>query len=227
MSFHILLVEDEPNTAQMVRYYLAQEGWQVIWAGSGPAGYNQFQQHPPHLIILDLMLPGYDGFELCRRLRQQATLPILMLTARTTDTDKAIGLGIGADDYLTKPFSPIELIARVKALLRRSYEYNEPAKPPRPLGGPRLQCDPLRRLVTLDGQAVELTVKEFELLLVLLTNPGWVFTRAHLLEKVWGFQDEAGEDTVTVHLNNLRNKLGPDGASLIRTIRGVGYAYQE
>ncbi len=233
-SFRILLVEDESQTARMVRFYLEREGFAVDVAADGPTGEAAFRRQPPHLAILDIMLPApstgagvlFDGLELCRRIRQQSTAPILMLTARTEDTDKAIGLGIGADDYLTKPFSPTELIARVKALLRRAYQYNEPPRPAL-LGGPRLQLDPARRQVTLDGQPVELTPTEFELLHALMANPGWAFTRSHLLEKVWGYDDEAGEDTVTAHVSNLRRKLGPEGAPLIRTVRGVGYAYQE
>jgi DNA-binding response OmpR family regulator len=172
------------------------------------------------------MLPGFDGLELCRRIRQHSTLPILMLTARAEDTDKAIGLGIGADDYLTKPFSPTELIARVKALLRRAYQFSEQTQHPL-LGGPRLQLDPARRQVAMDGQSLHLTTTEFELLHVLMTNPGWAFTRNHLLQKVWGYDDESGEDTVTAHISNLRRKLGPEGARFVRTVHGVGYAYQE
>jgi DNA-binding response OmpR family regulator len=237
-SFHILLVEDESQTARMVRFYLEREGLAVVVAGDGPAGEVAFRRESPHLVILDLMLPApagrrapalgeaFDGLELCRRIRQASTVPILMLTARAEETDKAIGLGIGADDYLTKPFSPTELIARVKALLRRAYQYSEPPRPAR-LGGPRLQLDPARRQVTLDGRPVDLTPTEFDLLHVLMANPGWAFTRSHLLKKVWGYSDEAGEDTVTAHISNLRRKLGPEGADLIRTVRGVGYAYAE
>jgi len=223
---HILLVEDEPQTAQMVRFYLEREGFAVSTAGGGPAGEIAFRTEPPHLVILDLMLPGFDGLELCRRIRQTSTLPILMLTARAEDTDKAIGLGIGADDYVTKPFSPTELIARVKALLRRAYQFNEPPRPTL-LGGPRLQLDPARRQVMLDGNPLELTPTEFDLLQVLMTNPGWAFTRSHLLETVRGYDDAAGEDSITAHLSNLRRKLGPDSAHLIRTVRGAGYAYEE
>lgn len=233
-TFHILLVEDDRQTAQMVRFYLEQAGFALTVANSGPAGETAFRDQLPQLVILDIMLPGpvtglggpLDGLELCRRIRQQSAVPILMLTARAEDTDKAIGLGLGADDYLTKPFSPTELIARVKALLRRAYQYNDPT-PPRLLGGPRLQLDPARHAVTLDEKPLDLTPIEFDLLQILLANPGWAFTRAHLLEKVWGYSDEAGEETVTAHISNLRGKLGPSGARLIRTVRGLGYAYQE
>lgn len=222
---HILVVEDEPQTSRMARFYLEREGFVVSVAADGPSGEQYFRQHSPALIVLDIMLPGFDGLELCRRIRQHSALPILILTARAEDTDKAIGLGIGADDYLTKPFSPVEFIARIKALLRRAYHYNEPPRSTI-IGGPRLQLDTARRQVLLDAQLLELTPTEFDLLHVLMLNPGWTFTRSHLLEKVWGYEDEAGEDTVTTHMSNLRRKLG-EGAHLIRTVRGVGYAYQE
>ena len=178
------------------------------------------------MAILDIMLPGFDGLELCRRIRQKSTVPILMLTARSEDTDKAIGLGIGADDYLAKPFSPMELAARVKALLRRGYQYNEVEKPTI-LGGPRLQLDIDRHQVKLDGKLLKLTTTEFDLLQILVTHPGWVFTRSHLLEKVWGYSDPDGEKTVTAHISNLRQKLNDGGSQLIRTVHGKGYAYQE
>lgn len=225
-SLSILLVEDEPQTRQMVRFYLERDNFVVVAAGDGPSGEAAFRQHSPALAILDIMIPGFDGLELCRRIRQQSAVPILVLTARAEDTDKAIGLGIGADDYLTKPFSPTELLARVKALLRRAYQYNDPPRPTR-IGGPRLLLDPARRQVTLDHQPVELTPTEFDLLQVLMANPGWTFTRNHLLEKVWGYSDEAGEDTVTAHMSNLRRKLGVAGGQLIRTVRGAGYTYEE
>ncbi|MCL4531686.1 MAG: response regulator transcription factor, partial [Actinobacteria bacterium] len=184
-TFQILLVEDEPEAARMVRFYLEREGLAVATALDGPSGEDAFRREEPQLVLLDLMLPGFDGLELCRRIRQRSTVPVLMITARTEDTDKAIGLGIGADDYLTKPFSPTELVARVKALLRRAYQF---AEAPRPtlLGGPRLVLDPARRQVTLDGHPLDLTPTEFDLLRLLMGNPGWAFSRSHLLEKVWG-----------------------------------------
>jgi DNA-binding response OmpR family regulator len=225
-TFYILLIEDDPQTAQMVRFYLEREDFTVIVADDGPSGEESFRQYSPKLILLDIMLPGIDGLELCRRIRRQSAVPILMLTARIEDTDKAIGLGIGADDYLTKPFSPVELIARVKALLRRAYQYNDPPQPVF-LGGPRLRLDPARHIVTLDDRPIDLTPLEFDLLHILMANPGWAFARSHLLEKVWGYNDETGEETVTAHVSNLRRKLGPAGAALIRTVRGIGYAYQE
>ena len=227
MTFKILLVEDDTKTAVMVRFYLERENFTLFTAIDGSAGEKTFLQQQPDLAILDIMLPGaFDGLELCRRIRQNSTIPIIMLTARAEDTDKIIGLGIGADDYLTKPFSPTELIARVKALLRRSYHYSDlPA--PAILGGPRLKMDTNRRQVKFDEKIVELTPTEFNLLQILMGNPGWAFTRRHLLEEVWGYGDEAGEETVTAHISNLRQKLGTAGTQLISTKRGVGYAYQE
>ena len=225
-EYRILVVEDEQPAARMIGFYLEKEGFTIIYAPDGPSGEKVFLQQQPHLVVLDIMLPGFDGLELCRRIRQQSTAPILMLTARAEDTDKAIGLGIGADDYLTKPFSPMELVARIKAQLRRAYHFNEPPKT-RVLGGPRLKLDPARHIVTLDESPIDLTPLEFDLLYTLMANPGWAFRRSHLLQKVWGYQDEAGEEIVTAHVSNLRRKLGPDGAGLIRTIHGLGYMYQE
>jgi DNA-binding response OmpR family regulator len=226
MSFKILIVEDEQQTTRMVRYYLEHEGWTMVTASDGPMGEAAFHHEKPELVILDLMLPGFDGLELCRRIRQHSAVPILMLTARAEDNDKAIGLGIGADDYLTKPFSPTEFIARIKALLRRAYQYSDPPRPA-VLGGPRLLLDPVRHVVTFDGGLLDLTLTEYELLEILMANPGWAFTRSHLLEKVRGYDDKTGEETLTAHLSNLRRKLGVEGRALIRTVRGVGYAYSE
>lgn len=225
-TFSLLIVEDDSQTAQMVRLYLEQAGFVVGIAADGPSGEAVFRRQQPQLVVLDILLPGFDGLELCRRIRSSSMVPIFMLTARSEDIDKAIGLGIGADDYLAKPFSPTELVARVKALLRRAYHYNEPVRPPI-LGGPKLRLDSKSRHVLLDGQPIELTATEFDLLQVLMAHPGWVFTREHLLERIWGFADEAGEETITAHMSNIRRKLGPGGAFCLRTVRGVGYAYEE
>ncbi len=224
--YYILLVEDDPQTAKMVCFYLEREDFKVIVAKDGLSGEEAFGQHSPQLVLLDIMLPGIDGLELCSRIRRKSDVPILMLTARADDTDKAIGLGIGADDYLTKPFSPIELVARVKALLRRTYQYNDQPRPAL-LGGEHLRLDSKSRIVTLEGKPIDLTPIEFDLLHIMMANPGWTFSRSHLMEKVWGYIDGAGEETVTAHVSNLRRKLEPSGAELIRTVHGVGYAYQE
>ncbi|MCB0037170.1 MAG: response regulator transcription factor [Anaerolineales bacterium] len=227
-DYKILLVEDNQKMTAMVQLYLEQEGFKLLTAAAGPEGEALFMEETPQLAILDIMLPGFDGLELCRRIRQRSTAPILLLTARATDVDKAIGLGVGADDYLTKPFSPTELIARVKALLRRAYQYSDsPQSSTHLLGGPRLQLDPSRHTVTFDGASLDVTPLEFKLLEMLMKNEGWAFTRVHLLETVWGYEEGLGEETVTVHVSNLRQKLGEEGAQLIRTVRGVGYAYEE
>ncbi|MEM7030549.1 MAG: response regulator transcription factor [Chloroflexota bacterium] len=224
----LLIVEDEPQAAQMLEMYLEAAGYALVVAQDGPTGETLFNQVSPSLVVLDIMLPGFDGVELCRRIRANSTTPIIMLTARAQEVEKAVGLGAGADDYVTKPYSPLELIARIKAQLRRAYDYQEPINSnPTLLGGPRLLLDPNKHGVTLDGTPVVLTLLEFKVLEVLMTNPGWAFSRSHLLEKVWGYDEEAGEDTVTVHVSNLRKKLGSDGEILVKTIRGVGYAYQE
>lgn len=224
--YYILLVEDDPKTAEMVRFYLEREDFKVIIATDGLAGEEAFRKNSPQLVLLDIMLPEIDGLELCSRIRRKSTVPVLMLTARADDTDKAIGLGIGADDYLTKPFSPVELVARVKALLRRAYQYNDPPKQDS-LGGEHLRLDSARRTVTLDGNPIDLTPIEFDLLHILMANPGWTFSRNHLMEKVWDYVDGAGEETVTAHISNLRRKLEPSGTELIKTVHGVGYAYKE
>lgn len=232
----ILLVEDDQRMAQMVTLYLEQEGWDVVHIINGLDAVTQFGAINPSLLILDVMLPGLDGVEVCRRVRQQATVPILMLTARLSDVDKAVALGTGADDYLTKPFSTTELIARIRALLRRAYEFNQPdptsdlisaSATPRYLGGPRLRLFPEEHQVTFDGVRHDLTPLEFDILHLLMEAPGWVQTRAQILQTVWGYApDAAGEDTVTVHVNNMRRKLGEAG-TFIRTVRGVGYVYEE
>ncbi|MEM7347942.1 MAG: response regulator transcription factor, partial [Chloroflexota bacterium] len=200
----------------------------LVTAEDGPTGEALFRQADPSLVILDIMLPEFDGIELCKRIRATSITPIIMLTARVEEVEKAIGLGAGADDYVTKPYSPLELIARIKAQLRRAYDYQEPTSGNLALlGGPRLLLDPQKHEVMLDGSQVTLTLLEFRILEVLITNPGWAFSRNHLLEKIWGYDGESGEDTVTVHVSNLRKKLGTEPEMFIKTVRGVGYAYQE
>lgn len=224
----ILIVEDEPQAAQMLQMYLESEGYTLVVAPDGPTGEQLFQASSPSLAIVDVMLPGFDGLELCRRIREKSVMPIIMLTAQAEEIQKATGLAVGADDYVTKPYSPLELMARIKAQLRRAYDYQEPTNSgPTTLGGPRLLLDSNRHSVTLDGEALSLTVLEFKILETLMTNPGWVFSRSHLLEKVWGYEEESGEETVTVHVSNLRKKLGASADSLLQTVRGIGYIYQE
>jgi DNA-binding response OmpR family regulator len=217
MAGHVLLVEDEPSVGELVRGYLARDGWTVIWVRSGEEALVELDRHPVRIVILDIGLPGIDGFEVCRRLRSRSRVPILMLTARDEEPDRIIGLEIGADDYLMKPFSPRELVARMKAILRRA----EPQVDYDLLELGDVSLDRGTHDVTIDGRPVELTAKEFELLAYFLANPGAVLSRDVLLDRVWGVSYPGGTRTVDVHVAQLRRKLGRP--ELIRTLRGSGY----
>ena len=215
----LLLVEDDPSIGALVTAYLEQTGYRVAWARSGEEALSSFERVRPRLVILDIGLPGQDGFDVCRELRARSPVPVLMLTARDEEVDRVAGLEVGADDYVTKPFSPRELAARVKAVLRRT----EPAPPQRAV---RLELgdvvlDPDAREVTVAGAPVELTGKEFDLLAYLLENAGIVVSRDQLLDRVWGMSYAGGTRTVDVHVAQLRRKLGRPEA--IRTFRGSGY----
>ena len=215
----ILLVEDERPIADLVRLYLSRDGYGVHVEHDGVAGLAAARRMRPVACVLDIALPGMEGTEICRRLREDGDwTPVVFLTARDDEVDRILGLELGGDDYVTKPFSPRELVARVRALLRRA------AGPPdsgvKRLGP--LQLDPGRHEVTVDGAPLTLTPTEFELLAHLLGRPGRVFTREELLGAVWGYASPAGTRTVDVHVAQVRAKLGP-AATLIRTVRGVGY----
>jgi two-component system alkaline phosphatase synthesis response regulator PhoP/two-component system response regulator ResD len=217
----ILLVDDEPNIIELASMYLQQDGYRIISAEDGLAALDMAADENPALIVLDLMLPKLDGWEVCKQIRAASDTPILMLTARDEDIDKIVGLELGADDYMTKPFNPRELVARVKAILRRT-EARPPANDESPLHIANLQIDPARRTVTVDERRVNLRSKEFDLLLTLMENQGIVFSRDRLLEVVWGF-DFAGETrTVDVHVAHLRHKL-EGSLAIIETVWGVGY----
>ncbi|MBK9122157.1 MAG: response regulator transcription factor [Chloroflexi bacterium] len=220
MTETILIIDDEQRIIDLARMYLEQDGYLVKHETDGQAGFRHIVEHEPSLIVLDLMLPGMDGLEICRRVRAQSDVPIIMLTARSDDIDKIVGLELGADDYLTKPFNPRELLARVKAILRRTDRKSAPTSEVVTLGN--LTIDPDRRMIMVDGREVDLRMKEFDLILVLARNPGRVFSRERLLEVVWGY-DFAGETrTVDVHIAHLRHKL--DGMRpTIETVWGVGY----
>ena len=222
----ILVVEDEPSIASLLTLYLTDSGFQVVTAGDGPAALQQAEALRPALVILDVMLPGIDGLEVCRRLRATSRTPVIMLTARDQEVDRIVGLELGADDYVTKPFSPRELVARVKAVLRRVGERPPEAPPPAPatevlaLGSVRV--DPAGRVVRAGDRVVELTAKEFDLLAFLIRNQGVVVSRGRLLEEVWGYDRPVDTRTVDSHVRSLRAKLG-DGAEIVKTLRGVGY----
>lgn len=223
MTDTIFLVDDEQHIIDLAAMYLQQEGYAITSATSGDTALARILAEKPSLVVLDLMLPGLDGWEVCRRVRAESDVPIIMLTARSDDIDKIVGLELGADDYLTKPFNPRELVARVRAILRRTGPSTSSANET----GQRIQMqnlliEPDRRRVTVAGRVITLRTKEFDLLLALADNPGLVFSREKLLDVVWGF-DFAGETrTVDVHIAHLRHKL--DGMTpVIETVWGVGY----
>jgi DNA-binding response OmpR family regulator len=213
----LLLVEDDPSIGALVTAYLEQTGYRVAWARSGEEALSIFESLRPRLVILDIGLPGQDGFDVCRELRARSPVPVLMLTARDEEVDRVAGLEVGADDYVTKPFSPRELAARVKAVLRRA----EPAPQRTRLELGDVVLDPDAREVTVAGEPIELTGKEFDLLAYLLENAGIVVSRDQLLDRVWGMTYAGGTRTVDVHVAQLRRKLGRPDA--IRTFRGSGY----
>ncbi len=217
MATTILLVEDEPSIGALVRSYLAREGFGVLWVRSGEDALAELTRHPIELIVLDIGLPGIDGFEVCRRVGGR--VPIIMLTARDDEPDRVAGLEAGADDYVPKPFSPRELAARVKAVLRRSRADGTTGADVSSLGPVTLSRT--SREVHVDGRAVELTQREFDLLDYLLERPNMVVSRDDLLASVWGFLSPGETRTVEVHVAQLRKKLGRP--ELIRTIRGIGY----
>jgi len=215
----ILVVDDEPNILELSRLYLEREGYHVEGAGNGSEALSKSDAVKPALIVLDLMLPDVDGFEVCRQIRKKSDIPILMLTARKEDVDKVVGLELGADDYLTKPFNPRELVARVKAVLRR-YQAGFKTGQAMEVGNLRIDC--ARREVTINEKPVGLRTKEFDLLAALAQNPGIVLTREQLLETVWGTDYYGETRTVDIHVNHLRDKIAGSNAS-IETIRSVGY----
>lgn len=217
----ILVVDDEENIRELCRIYLAREGYRVASAADGEQALRMIKDHQPALVILDLMLPGLDGFEVCRRTRQFSDVPILMLTARDDDIDKIVGLEVGADDYLTKPFNPREMIARVKAILRRTGERARKDGAPIQVGDVTL--DASRREVTVAGQMVDLRAKEFDLLHAFLQNEGIVLTREKLLDQVWGYDYYGQTRTVDVHVAHIRKKLSGSDRVRIDTVTGVGY----
>ncbi len=223
----ILVVDDEPPIVELVTGYLEREGWTVSSAGDGVAALEGARVQAPDVVVLDVMLPGLDGIEVCRRLRTFSDAYVLMLTARSEEIDRIMGLTVGADDYLVKPFSPRELVARIKALLRRPRTGDQAPPAGAPPAG--LEVDEPRRLVRVDAVPVELTALEFNLLAVLSRSPGVVISRQVLLDEVWGSSLAGDDHLVDVHVANLRRKLGDDPASprFVETVRGVGYRLRE
>jgi DNA-binding response OmpR family regulator len=217
----ILVVDDEPSISEVVSIYLRRAGYQVVVAQDGQGALEAMEKEPPDLVVLDLMLPKVDGLEITRRLRAEGDTPIIMLTARREEADRIAGLEMGADDYVVKPFSPQELVSRVKAVLRRTR--GSPASAERPLG-----IDPKTRLVEVSGQEKALTAKEFDLLWVLARHPRQVFNRDQLLDLVWGLTEYVDPSTVTVHVRRLREKIEPDPSNPrhIQTVWGVGYKFE-
>ncbi len=221
-------MDDDANLRHALGYALRQEGFEVLTAADGEAGLAEFRRSRPDLIVLDVMLPGLDGFEVARRVRRESDLPVIMLTARDTELDKVVGLEIGADDYLAKPFSTRELVARVRALLRRVGRPAERAAAAR-LEVAGLVLDAARHRVTLGEREVSLKPREFELLAFLMAHPGQVFGREQLLAGVWGFDFAGDSRTVDTHVKTLREKLGDSAERprFIETVRGVGYRFRE
>jgi two-component system response regulator VicR len=224
----ILVVDDDAHIRDVVRLNLEAEGYEVVEAEDGAGALAALAGGPCVLAVLDVMLPDTDGFELARRVREGSDIPIVMLSARDTDVDKAVGLGVGADDYMTKPFSPVELVARVKAHLRRYGAVAGRGASATVAAGPVLM-DAARRTATVRGSAVDLTAKEFDILLMLVEDPGRVFTKAQIYETVWG-EDAFGDlSTVQVHVRRLRTKIEeePDHPVLLTTVWGIGYRFEE
>ena len=227
MPARVLVVDDERVVTEVVERYLQREGYEVSLASDGAEALRVAQEWAPDLVVLDLMLPTLDGLEVCRRLRHDSSTPIIMLTARGEETDRVVGLELGADDYIVKPFSPRELVARVKTVLRRTT--SEVAQSP---GGTRrfdtLTVNPQTRAVILKGQQVRLTAKEFDLLWFLASHPGQVFTREQLMDQVWDYTYAGDYSTVTVHIRRLREKVEADPMKprYIKTVWGVGYKFE-
>ncbi len=222
----ILVVDDEAKIARLVRDYIENAGFRVLLAHDGPTALAQFRHERPDLIVLDLNLPGLDGIDVARAVRREARTPIIMLTARVDETDRIVGLELGADDYVTKPFSPRELVARVRAVLRRSDD-SEPSSPLIRAG--ELIIDADKRTVSQEGQPIDLTSTEFDLLLTLARSPGRVFSRMELLDRVQGEAFAGYERTIDVHIKNLRKKIEPDPRhpTYILTVYGAGYRLAE
>lgn len=221
----ILIVEDETELGELVRDYLTVEGYQVLLAENGEEGMQLFHLEQPIMVVLDIMLPNIDGIEVCRKIRQESTIPILMMSAKQSDTDKIISLGIGADDYITKPFSPGELVARVKAHIRRYKHFSGQKQDKGIVSYGDLKLDKNRYEVYVKERKVDLTAKEFQLLYFLVSNKGQVYTKEQLYEQIWGYNHMGDGNTVTVYIRKIREKIESDSSrpQYVQTVWGVGY----
>ena len=224
----IMVVEDEKDMACLIQDFLEVEGYTVYLAHDGRQAVEEFAKYNPELVILDIMIPFIDGMEVCKKIRQQSSIPIIMLSAKGTDMDKVLGLGLGADDYMTKPFSPIELVARVKANLRRFKQYESVKAQGERIQFGELEADMRAHTVLLSGNPVNLSAKEFALLRFFMENPFQVFTRDQLYENVWQYGDSGDVQAVTVYIRKLREKIekNPNEPQYIRTVWGVGYKFE-
>jgi two-component system, OmpR family, response regulator RegX3 len=223
----VLVVEDEESFSDALSYMLRKEGFEVSVAGTGTSALTEFDRTGADIVLLDLMLPEMSGTEVCRQLRQRSHVPIIMVTARDSEIDKVVGLEIGADDYVTKPYSPRELVARIRAVLRRQVVDATELSAPTLAAGP-VRMDVERHVVTVDGAAVQLPLKEFELLELLLRNAGRVLTRGQLIDRVWGADYVGDTKTLDVHVKRLRSKVEPEPSTprYIVTVRGLGYKFE-
>jgi len=224
MTQKVLVVDDEPEIVRLVRAYLERAGFAVVTAAEGREALAVFRHERPNLVVLDLNLPGMDGLDVCREMRRASDVPIIMLTARLEETDRLIGLELGADDYVVKPFSPREIVARVRAVLRRTE--GTPVRP-EVISAGGITLDFTRRTASVNGRPLDLTTMEFDLLAALVEHPGQVFSRQELLDRAQGNAYEGYERTIDVHIKNLRKKLGDDSQDpgFIETVRGVGYRF--
>ncbi|TCT17535.1 DNA-binding response OmpR family regulator [Melghiribacillus thermohalophilus] len=225
----ILIVEDEKEIGELVKDYLERAGYQVVLAFDGKEGLHLFYEKKPTLVVLDIMLPEIDGIEVCRMIRTASSIPIIMMTAKKSETDKIIGLGIGADDYVTKPFSPGELVARIKAQLRRYIHFSAPAENQnQTLKFGQLEIDLKGYNVYVHGKPIHLSAKEFQLLHFLATHPGQVFSKEQLFNQIWGFDSYGDLNTVTVYIRKIREKIEPDPSNptFIKTVWGIGYKFE-
>ncbi|MDF2959126.1 MAG: winged helix family two component transcriptional regulator [Paenibacillus sp.] len=223
----ILIVDDEPEIVELIRLYLMKEGYEVLSTDNGPSAFEYMEQFSPDLVILDILLPGMDGIEICRKLRQTYSTPILFISCKSEDMDIILGLSIGGDDYVTKPFSPSQLVARVKAHLRRKQQLDQEKEELRQLSFPGLEIDLLTRNVWVNGSLIPLSSKEFDLLALLAKKPNRVVPIQHLYKEAWGVDSNGDTRTLLVHISNLRKKIEKDPADpvFIQTVRGVGYKF--